>query len=142
MNLDEKINTAEKILMDFLEIIFEHVSELEQDFSLKEHTLIELIGQRESATMSELAAFFSTPPTTMTSIVNRLIERGYLKRYRSKEDRRVVLISLSAKGKEYYQNHRQEYVEVFKKSLLDFSEEEMKVTANLLVKVKKIILNK
>jgi len=142
MDLDNKINLGEIILMDFVEVIFEHVSELEQDFSLKEHILIELIGQRNSATMSELASFFSTPATTMTSIVNRLIERGYLKRYRSEEDRRVVLISLSAKGEEYYQNHRQEYVGIFKESLVGVSEEELKITAKLLSKVKKAVFNK
>ncbi|PRX27145.1 MarR family transcriptional regulator [Orenia metallireducens] len=142
MNLDERINIAERILTDFVEIIFEHVSEVDKDFSIEEHFLIELIGQRESATMSELASFFSTPPTTMTSIVNRLIEKGYLSRCRSEKDRRVVLISLSAKGEEYYRNHKQEYKGIFKKYLFNLSEEELKKTSQLLAKVKKALLNK
>lgn len=141
MDLDQRFKTGEKILMDFLEIIFEHVSEIDEDFSLKEHFLIELVGQKGEVKMSELASFFFTSLPTMTSMVHRLVERGYLKRCRSEEDRRVVLISLSIKGEEYYQNHRQEYIGKFKEFLLDLTEKEIKITSKLLAKVRRVILN-
>lgn len=142
MDLDERIKIGEKILMDFLEIIFEHVSEIDEDFSLKEHFLIELVGQKGAVKMSELASFFFISLPTMTSMVQRLVERGYLKRCRSEEDRRIVLISLSTKGEGYYQNHRQEYMGIFKESLLNLSEKEIKTASKFLTKVKRAILNK
>lgn len=38
---------------------------------------------------------------------NNLVKKGYVSRVRSEEDRRVVLIFLTEKGKRAYQHHRE-----------------------------------
>ncbi|WP_164522133.1 MarR family transcriptional regulator [Halocella sp. SP3-1] len=72
--------------------------------NIKELFTIQILGiKNDSATMSELADVFSIPATTMTSIVDRLVNKEYLTRFRSKKDRRIVKVSLSPKGREIYE---------------------------------------
>jgi DNA-binding MarR family transcriptional regulator len=140
MDIQTKTDLGEKILTDFAEILFEHVAEIDEDFDLREHVLLEIVGQRGAVKMSELSSFFFTPLPTMTSIVQRLIEQGYLKRKRSDEDRRIVLISLSSKGVDYYKNHRQEYTSLFQQTVDNISVEELENISKLITKIKKAII--
>ena len=54
---------------------------------------------QEYFTMTELSTAHSVSLSTMTSMVNRLIQSGYLRRTPDKHDRRVVNVSLTAKGR-------------------------------------------
>jgi len=114
LKLGEEIDD---LLVGLLEIIWEHVSMAHVSsetisFSITEHYLIEFLGKRKTASMSELSRLFHVVPTTMTSIIDRLMRKGYLNRTQSKEDRRVVLVHLSEKGKDYYHRHREESVQL------------------------------
>ncbi|HEY3955319.1 MAG TPA: MarR family transcriptional regulator [Streptosporangiaceae bacterium] len=55
-------------------------------------------GRRWS--MSELSAAAGSPPTTLTSVLDRLEGRGLVARGSAPGDRRVVLIELTASGRE------------------------------------------
>jgi len=106
------------LFVGLIEIMWEHVSGAyvsseTTSFNITEHYLIELLGKRQDASMSELSRVFHVVPTTMTSIVDRLVKKGYLKRVHSEKDRRVVLVRLSEQGREYYQRHREESVRLF-----------------------------
>ncbi len=80
------------------------------DFTLREMFVLEVLGGRESATMSELATALAVPLTTMSSIVNRMVHKGYLERYRTEEDRRIVLVHLSPAGRAVFDQHRRDYI--------------------------------
>lgn len=47
----------------------------------------------------ELMNLLSLNSSTITGIINRLEKKGYVKRYAQKEDKRVTLIVLTAKGR-------------------------------------------
>lgn len=95
-----------------------------EDLTMREIFLLETLGRRGSATMSELAQALAVPLTTMTSIVTRLVKKGYAERQRIEEDRRVVLVRLSASGEQLFQRHRREYIESVKSILGTLSDEE------------------
>lgn len=80
------------------------------DLTLKEMLLIEVLGMRGDLSMSELSSTLSVPLTTLTSTVTRMIGRGYLERNRTEEDRRVVLVSLSSKGRALLEQHRRDHI--------------------------------
>ncbi|MFT7588615.1 MAG: DNA-binding MarR family transcriptional regulator [Limisphaerales bacterium] len=69
------------------------------NLSDKEFLIITFVGQMQNVKMSEIAEQLSAPLSTLTSIVDRLVEGKYLIRYHSTEDRRVVLVALGANGK-------------------------------------------
>jgi len=56
------------------------------------------LGRRGRCMMSELAKECGFPLSSMTGIVDRLVSKGYVKRFRSEEDRRTVFVELTKKG--------------------------------------------
>jgi len=114
--LQKEKQMAEKIentLLGMIEIYLEHISRdyISSEtgtFNIFEHFIFEVLGKKDSASMGELARIFHRPATTMTSIIDRLVRKGYLIREYSEQDRRKVLVRFSEKGEQYYQRHRQE----------------------------------
>lgn len=62
----------------------------------------EALGRRGRCMMTELAKECGFALSSMTGIVDRLVKKGYVKRFRSADDRRVVLVELTPKGEEVH----------------------------------------
>lgn len=60
-------------------------------------TLIFIAKKREARMIDIAENFHITKPST-TTLINGLVENGYLKRFFSKEDKREVKVSLAKKG--------------------------------------------
>ena len=58
-----------------------------------------LFEEEKKFSMGELSVLYSVSLSTMTSMVDRLFQNGILKRERDRTDRRIVLVSLTSKGK-------------------------------------------
>jgi len=69
------------------------------ELSIREVRVLQLLGERGEMMMTDLATAIHTPLSTMTRIVDRLGKKGLIERSRSGEDRRVVLVQQSEKGK-------------------------------------------
>jgi DNA-binding MarR family transcriptional regulator len=52
--------------------------------------------------MSDISENIEAPMSTLTSIVDKLVERKFLTRDHSAEDRRVINVSLTSNGKAAY----------------------------------------
>ena len=76
--------------------------EVSKDVSKREFGLIVLLGRHNSLIMKEVSDFMKVPMSTATGIVDKLVSKGYLMRFYSEEDRRVVRIGLSKYGKELF----------------------------------------
>ncbi|MGE5416027.1 MAG: MarR family winged helix-turn-helix transcriptional regulator [Acidobacteriota bacterium] len=59
-----------------------------------------LVFKREGSKMSVLAEQMNVPMSTATGIIGRLARQGYVERTHSTEDRRVITIGLTDKGRE------------------------------------------
>ncbi len=84
------------------------------NLTLNDMHVINAIGTEKAKNMSSVAKVLSVTMGTLTIAVNGLVKKGYVERVRSEEDRRVVLVSLSAKGRKAYARH-----EKFHKELID-----------------------
>lgn len=93
---------------------FDNIMDLEEqvlisgefkDISKNDMHIIDAIGSNETKNMSALAKKLRVTVGTLTIAINNLVKKGYVNRLRSKEDKRVVLISLSDKGKRAYAKH-------------------------------------
>lgn len=75
-------------------------SKLNSEFKITAPQLVCLysIGQEEGMTLSELAKKVNLGASTVNGIVDRLEEKGYLKRTRSETDRRRVVLSITSQG--------------------------------------------
>ena len=76
-----------------------------QDITNNDMHVIEAIGIGTPKNMSSIAKKLSVTVGTLTIAMNSLVKKGYVKRERGEEDRRVVYISLSDKGKKAFVHH-------------------------------------
>ncbi|WP_367566343.1 MarR family winged helix-turn-helix transcriptional regulator [Lacrimispora sp.] len=97
--------------------------------------VIEAIGINEPKNMSAIAKELSVTVGTLTIAMNSLVKKGYVIRQRGKEDRRVVYISLSEKGKEVYEHHARFHQEMIEGAISGLNENEIEVLTKALTKL-------
>ena len=93
------------------------------------HRAIAVIALIEPCTMSELADLSAIDRTTMTRIVDQLVVRGLAGRVTPSEDRRQVVLSLTAMGHEVYQKALQTISVVNRAALQGLPEEALRAVA-------------
>lgn len=86
--------------------------------------VIEAIGIDCPKNMTAVAKALGVTTGTLTISVNSLVKKGFVERVRSEEDRRVVLVSLSEKGKSAYRHHQKFHEEMIDAILQRLTEEE------------------
>ena len=106
------------------------ITEEFSDISNNDMHIIEAVGIEEPRNMSTVAAKLMVTVGTLTTAVNSLVKKSYINRVRSEKDRRIVLLSLTEKGRRAYDHHRRFHEEMIKAVMTNLSEEE----ANVLVK--------
>ena len=74
--------------------------------------VIDAIGMDCPKNMTAVAKTLGVTTGTLTISVNSLVKKGLVDRTRSEEDRRVVLVSLSEKGKGAYLHHQKFHEEM------------------------------
>ncbi|HJB46432.1 MAG TPA: winged helix DNA-binding protein [Candidatus Mediterraneibacter surreyensis] len=109
MDLQETIN-------DILINLFNDILKLEEeaiitdefkDITNNDMHIIEAVGLSGENTMSVVAKKLGITAGSLTTSVNSLVNKKYVIRQRSEEDRRVVFLKLTAKGKRAYEHHRE-----------------------------------
>ena len=106
-----------------------------QDVTTNDMHVIEAIGLDTAKNMTSVAKTLEVTTGTLTIAVNSLVKKGYVDRVRSEEDRRVVLVSLSDKGKKAYLHHRKFHEDMIEAVVDEMSEEEQRVLEKALIKL-------
>ena len=117
------------------------ITEEFQDITNNDMHIIEAIGMNEPKNMSTIAREISVTVGTLTIAMNSLVKKGYVLRERGKEDRRVVYISLTERGRAAYVHHAR-----FHKAMIDsisdeLTSEEMELLIKTLTKLDKWFRN-
>lgn len=112
-----------------------------KDITNNDMHVIEAVGIGEPRNMSAVAKLLSVTVGTLTIAVNNLGKKGYIERVRSKEDRRVVLVSLTEKGKKAYQHHKRFHEEMIQSLLKGLSEQEISTLVTALTNLREFFRN-
>ena len=99
------------------------------------HTIV-AVGLHEQNPMNVVAARLGVTLATLTTAVNKLVRKGFVERIRAEDDRRKVLVSLTKKGRQVFRAHNVFHRQMIDEALADLSEEEERVFAEALCKVK------
>ena len=86
--------------------------------------VIEAIG-KETITMNELSDRLGITMGTATVAINKLTEKGFIKRVRSEQDRRKVFVSLTKKGVEALVYHNNYHRMIMKAMTENIAESEL-----------------
>ena len=98
-----------------------------QNITNNDMHVIEVIGMGESKNMSSVAKELSVTVGTLTIAINSLVKKGYVKRKRGEQDRRVVYISLTELGERAYLHHEQFHKDMVAAMVAKIPADEMEV---------------
>ena len=90
--------------------------------------VIEAIGTGTPRNMTAVARALGVTTGTLTISMNSLVKKGYVQRVRSEEDRRVVLVSLTEKGKRAFDHHKRFHDEMIRQVLKGLDGQEHRKT--------------
>lgn len=136
---------AYKTLDDVLVNLFNDIMTIEgkaiiteefKNISNNDMHIIAAVGRDEARNMSSVAKSLNITVGTLTIAVNNLVKKGYITRVRSEKDRRVVLISLTGKGRRAYDHHERFHREMIQATLAGLSENETRVLVTALTNLK------
>lgn len=105
------------------------------DASIKEVHTVEAIGMYEPKTMSEVARSLKITVGTLSVAINNLVKKGYVERYKSEDDRRLVKVGLTKKGRLLYRVHAQFHLDMVNSCTDDFSSQELEILEKALEKL-------
>lgn len=137
MTVHQQVNT-------FLVDIFGQINKLEQrvlatglndDVSITEMHIMEKIGEAGSSRMTDIARALDVTLATLTVACDRMQKKDLIERTRAEKDRRVVMVSLTAKGQAAWQYHEEFHHDLIDAALAGMSEEEQKALSRALEKL-------
>lgn len=99
------------------------------------HRVFAVLAQRDGMTNAELSEALDVRPSSVTALVSRLEQQGLVYRESSPTDKRVVLIRLTAQGKERVAERHDEDTKMMDIALGSFSDAEREQLSTLLGKV-------
>ena len=127
---------AFETINDTLVNLFNEILKLEEeaiitgefsDITNNDMHIIEAVGLSGENTMSVVAKKLGITAGSLTTSVNSLVNKKYVTRQRSDEDRRVVFLKLTDKGKRAYEHHREYHSQMTEAVISRLDEEEVPV---------------
>ncbi len=99
-----KLHDAVTSIMRALKIAEKHVqvAHRELNFVTADIETLRFLEAHPECKLSELAEHLGAVPTTASSIVDRLVERGFVSRERPETNRRALALSLTPDGREAF----------------------------------------
>ncbi|OGF46752.1 MAG: hypothetical protein A2452_09365 [Candidatus Firestonebacteria bacterium RIFOXYC2_FULL_39_67] len=87
------------------------------NLTISEIKTLVLFKDQSTYNMSKIAEFVGMPLPTTTHVVDRMVKEGFLERSLDEKDRRVVNISITAKGKKSIEDSEKYHKESMKRVL-------------------------
>jgi DNA-binding MarR family transcriptional regulator len=98
----------------------------DSEFTFPQISVISILEKHGEQKVSELSLKMGLSDSTVSGILDRLEQKNIIKRKRTKDDRRVVKISLTGKSKEFCNDFHKKKEKYFTQLLKKLSEQEIK----------------
>lgn len=137
MSVDETINELlVKLFKDLLTIEGKALTNDEfKDISYNDMHIIEAVGIDAPRKMSDIARLMSVTTGTLTKAIDALEKKCYVVRIRDTEDKRVIKVSLTDKGRSAYYHHESFHRQMIEHMKDGLSEQELTTVAKSLAKM-------
>ncbi|MFW9862107.1 MAG: MarR family winged helix-turn-helix transcriptional regulator [Candidatus Thorarchaeota archaeon] len=107
----------------------------DRHLSLDSFMILDFISELDNCRMKDIVTNFSLPPSTATGIIDRLVDKKYIKRDQAPSDRRTVVLEVTSSGRRAHERFRNSTMKQMDESLSHLSEDEI---ISLLELVKKL----
>lgn len=123
-----------KQINELLVIVYNDIIDLEEkqlkaenfsDLSIKEIHTIDKIGMYKKKTATDVAKELSVTLGTLTTAIDKLVKKGYVERLRSEDDKRVVKLGLTKKGRLVYRSHESFHYKMINQVIEGMSDDEV-----------------
>lgn len=121
--MEDAYATINNILVNLINEIWELeekaiITEEFKDLTNNDMHVIEAIGLGDGNNMSSIAKKLNITVGSLTTAMNSLVNKKYVERRRSEEDRRVVFVKLTERGVKAYRHH-EDYHRQMTRAILD-----------------------
>lgn len=101
------LEELEKSLLSLSDIHRKHQHYIKTKYKLNglEMEILQFIALKGQQRMKDIGEHFRVKLSTLTSIIDKIEDQKLVKRVNSREDRRVVYLGLSRKGKQVYEQY-------------------------------------
>lgn len=137
MGMDDAYKLINNTLVNLINEIWELeekaiITEEFKDLTNNDMHVIEAIGLGDGRNMSSIAKKLKITVGSLTTAMNSLVNKKYVERHRSEEDRRVVYVKLTEKGARAY-HHHEDYHRQMTQAIMDkLDEKELPVLVKTL----------
>lgn len=148
---EESIVNINSALNELLVVLFRDINEIEEkavrtgqykNMTANDMHVIEAIGINGAKNMSAVAKALNVTTGTLTIAINALVKKNYVERVRSEEDRRVVLVSLTPKGRKAFYHHKKFHDDMIDQIVEQLDEPEKAVLEKALTTLAEFFKNK
>lgn len=112
----------------------------EMNITLPQFILLEIVRKKDCPKMTDIAGELNVTLSNVTGMIDRLIESGYVERADDPQDRRIVRIRLTAKGKsttqKAFEQRKRCIGQVFAKLSCEDQKTLLKITEKLVEAIK------
>lgn len=98
--------------------------------SMREVHLLEIVGDNQDITVSKIAKSFEITLASVTVMVNKLADLGYITKTKSDQDARIIYITLTEKGHAINKEHTNFHKNMIQRITKNLTEEQKKLLAN------------
>jgi len=117
-NVNEIAENLRRVISRLLKIL-KNQTKNDELLSLTERFTLTSIYQYSEILPSELAVMEKVTAQSMSQIINKLLEHGFIKKTPSRTDKRKVIISITATGEKIVEKRRSEKQEWLAQSILE-----------------------
>lgn len=101
--------------------------------------ILRLINAQEKCTSTYLAENFCVGKSSITAIINRLVNAGIIERTPDENDRRQMYLSMTEYGRNVYEAAEKQVQEIVAPYLLHFEEKEIEMFITMFEKLATLI---
>jgi len=102
--------------------------------------VMSVLKRHDFLSMSDISRKLSMPKPHVTAQIDKLIAEGLVERFFDPEDRRIINITITEKGREHLKQIKQYISENLRNKLLNLDKEHLDILADASQKVKDILI--
>jgi len=140
----DKINYLISLMFNTGRLIYKqsHRKNRANIFSFLQLEVLNYVLENKEPLMKDVANFLCITPASATSLINRLVKAGMLERHFDKNDRRVIRLFITSKGKKALKKEFRKSSLRLRKILTKLNQKEQENLIRIFQKLQKIYSNK